>query len=240
LKIIEDVWSLVRGYGIQLLPVVQSATQLKALYKETWENFWAQAGIVATIGPPGDLTTAKLMSERSGTAAMIQEGWNSGDSTNMQGPSIIEGVSCQQIARPFLLPQELMDMPVGTGRIWTPGKGTTSIPFFAPNFWKRAELRGLYDPNPYHQDATKADLPKTKGTTAKLLGIAGIIGAIAFTFGAHIPGGPAPAKAGNAGHVMAAQVHRSKPQQPALAKAEAKHHTRPHTRHHAKRSHRRI
>src|SRR5437763_14962029 len=159
--------------------VVQSATQLKALYKDTWENFWGQAGACATIGPPGDLTTAKVMSDRSGTTTMIQEGWNSGDSTNMQGASITEGVSYQQIERPFLLPQELMDMPIGTGRIWTPGKGTTSIPFFAPNFWKRKELRGLYDPNPYYGpapakagDATKADKPKTKGTTATLLGAA--------------------------------------------------------------------
>jgi type IV secretion system protein VirD4 len=247
LKIIEDVWSLVRGYGIQLMPVVQSATQLKALYKDTWENFWGQAGAVATIGPPGDPTTANFMAEKSGKTTVVQEGWNSGDSTNMQGASMSEGVSYQQIERPFLLPQELMDMPVGTGRIWTPGKGTTSIPFFAPNFWKRKELRGLYDPNPYYQDATKADKPKTKGTAA-MLGAAGIIGALAFIFGAHTPGGPAPAKAGDAPHVMAAPVvvhhrpaihaqHRANLSRrtPDLIRGKAEPHPRHHTQHHPKR-----
>ena len=68
---------------------------------------------------------------------MVQEGWNSGEATSAQGLTANEGTSYQQAERRFLLPQELMDMPVGTGRIWTPGSGTTSIPFFAPNFWKR-------------------------------------------------------------------------------------------------------
>jgi type IV secretion system protein VirD4 len=66
LSIIEDVWSVVRGYGIQLMPILQSATQLKNLYGDAWENFAAQARAIVTIGPPGDLLTAKWMSERWG------------------------------------------------------------------------------------------------------------------------------------------------------------------------------
>jgi hypothetical protein len=41
------------------MPVVQSALQLKALFKEEWENFAAQAGAIVTIGPPGDIETAE-------------------------------------------------------------------------------------------------------------------------------------------------------------------------------------
>jgi type IV secretion system protein VirD4 len=55
LKIIEDVWALVRGYGIQLMPILQSALQLKALYNDNWETIVGQSGLVATLGPPGDL-----------------------------------------------------------------------------------------------------------------------------------------------------------------------------------------
>jgi type IV secretion system protein VirD4 len=55
MSLINDVWSLVRGYGITLMPILQSALQLKQLLKDEWENFAAQAGITLTIGPPGDL-----------------------------------------------------------------------------------------------------------------------------------------------------------------------------------------
>ena len=150
LTVINDVWSLVRGYGIQLMPVVQSATLLKTLYGDAWENFAAQAGAVVTIGPTNDLLTSKWLSERSGTDTVWQESYNSGDQTNPQGWSISEGVSTQPVARAFLLPQELMGMKPGTGRIWLPGEGGTSIPFFAPNWWHRPAIRHLIDANPYN------------------------------------------------------------------------------------------
>ena len=54
MQIISDMWSLVRGYGVQLMPIVQSALQLQALFKEEWENYAAQAGLVMTLGPAGD------------------------------------------------------------------------------------------------------------------------------------------------------------------------------------------
>lgn len=72
MPIINDVWSLVRGFGIQLMPVVQSpATQLKALFKEEWENYAAQAGLICTLGAPGDLESAEWFSKRSGVTTMI-------------------------------------------------------------------------------------------------------------------------------------------------------------------------
>lgn len=174
MSIINDVWSLVRGYGIQLMPVVQSALQLKILLKDEWENFAGQAGIVATIGPPGDLFTAKWMSERCGNTTVLQAGFNlgdgesSGDGVNASSGSSGTGVSSnqgfgqnygrnssggigyQQIERRAFLPQELMDMRPGFGRIWLPGMGTQSIPFFAPNYWKlRAPWVAAVRPNPY-------------------------------------------------------------------------------------------
>src|SRR5208283_4632767 len=36
--------------------------------------------------------------------------------------------------------------------------GNTSIPFFAPVYWRRAELRGHYDANPYYE-GSPASLP---------------------------------------------------------------------------------
>ena len=37
----------------------------------------------------------------------------------------------------MLLPQEIMNIRAGHGLIWLPGMGTRTIPFFAPNYWKR-------------------------------------------------------------------------------------------------------
>ena len=176
MTIINDMWSLVRGYGVQLMPICQSALQLQALFKEEWENYAAQTGVIATIGPPGDLFTAEWMSKRCGTTTEMQasvsfnDGWNSGNNVNAgsgqtgsgmstnqgqgssQGRSAGGSLSFQQAERRAFLPQELMDMPLGHGRIWVPGMGSLSIPFFAPNYWRlRAPWVARVKPNPYQQ-----------------------------------------------------------------------------------------
>jgi type IV secretory pathway TraG/TraD family ATPase VirD4 len=150
LDIVRELWALVRGYGIQLMPFCQSATQLEALMDKEWENFTAQAGAVVTIGPPNDDLSAEWMSKRSGTTTMWQHGMNSGDSMGMDGrTNMNDGDNYSQGERRFLLPQELRSMKKGFGRIWTPGMGDRSIPFFAPNHWHVSALKGLVDPNPY-------------------------------------------------------------------------------------------
>jgi type IV secretion system protein VirD4 len=176
MPILSDMWSLVRGYGVQLMPILQSALQLQSLFKEEWENYVAQAGIVATLGPPGDLFTAEWMSKRCGVTTILQEGFNlnegvnTGDNVNAgsgqtgngtssnqgqgasSGRSSGGGLNYQQAERRVLLPQELMDIENGHGRIWMPGMGTRSIPFFAPNFWKRRTAwAARVKPNPYYK-----------------------------------------------------------------------------------------
>ena len=176
MTLINDVWALVRGYGVTLMPILQSALQLKAMLKDEWENFAAQAGVTLTIGPPGDLFTAKWMSERCGVTTVTQAGFNLGDGVNSGGGvnagtgmndsgyssnqgsgqnfgrNQSGGLSMQQSERRFLLPNELMDMKAGECRAWLPGFGTRSIPLFAPNFWNRkASWVSRVRPNPYRQ-----------------------------------------------------------------------------------------
>jgi type IV secretory pathway TraG/TraD family ATPase VirD4 len=115
-----------------------------------WENYAAQAGMVATIGPTNDRLTSEFLSEKSGTTGMWVESRSSGDSMGQDGRmNMNDGLNYAQAERRFILPQELRHIPRGHGRIWTPGLGDRSIPFFAPNYWKRGELKGLVDPNPY-------------------------------------------------------------------------------------------
>ncbi len=174
MTIVNDMWSLVRGYGAQLMPILQSALQLKALFNDEWENYAAQSGIVATLGPPGDLFTAEWMSKRCGVTTILQSAFNLGDGVNTgdglnagsgttgggvtsnqgygtnYGRNVSGGYSVQQVERRLLLPQELMDIRPGHGLMWLPGMGTRSIPFFAPNYWKRrAPWVPRVKPNPY-------------------------------------------------------------------------------------------
>ena len=89
LEIINNFWSLVRGFGVQFLVVCQSALQLKVLFKEEWEIYAGQAGaVVATLGPPGDMMTAEWMSRRAGTRMETRTSQNEGQGVNTQGVSI--------------------------------------------------------------------------------------------------------------------------------------------------------
>src|SRR5271165_823114 len=50
--------------------ICQDLNQLKALYKERWESFLANAGVVQAF-TPNDLTTADWMSRRAGRTTML-------------------------------------------------------------------------------------------------------------------------------------------------------------------------
>lgn len=146
---VEDAFALVRGYGIQLWPVVQDVNQLKAIYKERWESLVSNAGIVQAFAP-NDLTTANWMSKHTGDTTVVAQGFNKGGSQNNGGPSSSHGANFQQIKRPLLLPQELMAMRKGTGFIWT-ANGNGSIPFYAPFYEQVPHLKARAGHNPYRQ-----------------------------------------------------------------------------------------
>lgn len=168
LDVLKDMWSLVRGYGVQLMPILQSAIQLENLFDKEWENYVGQAGAVVTLGPPNDMFTAEWMSKRCGVTTVVQANFNIGDGVNTGrnsseqasggnrdgrnlGLNTSGGLNFSQSERPFMRPQELMDLPLGHGRIWVPGMGTRSIPFFAPNYWRRREpWTARVKPSPYH------------------------------------------------------------------------------------------
>jgi type IV secretion system protein VirD4 len=147
---IEDAFGLVRGYGVQLWPILQDLNQLKALYKERWETFVGNAGVVQGFAP-NDLTTAEWMSRRAGITTIAAAGYNKGDAQSSAGQGSMSqssGLSFSQSQRPLFLPQELMDLPKGSGLLWPAGT-SKSVPFRAPSYWTRGELAERARPNPY-------------------------------------------------------------------------------------------
>ncbi len=92
LKIIETVWALVRGYGIQIMPVLQDLNQLKSLYEQRWETFLGNAG-AAVFFAPNDATTAAWLETRLGnttrtvTTSSTSESTNTGENSGQGGSS---------------------------------------------------------------------------------------------------------------------------------------------------------
>jgi type IV secretion system protein VirD4 len=60
---IEDAAGQIAGFGVKLWPILQDLGQLKALYKDRWETFLGNAGILQFFGN-NDLTTLEWITRR--------------------------------------------------------------------------------------------------------------------------------------------------------------------------------
>ncbi|MCW2247853.1 type IV secretion system protein VirD4 [Azospirillum fermentarium] len=105
LPMIETAIGLMAGYGVQLWPVIQDLSQLRALYGERWQSFIANAGAVQAFGV-NDPLTADTLSRLLGTrGATVRSDQRKADRT-MKG-----GESYSTIARPLLYPAEIRNLP---------------------------------------------------------------------------------------------------------------------------------
>jgi len=143
---LEDAFGLVRGYKTQIIGIAQDLAQLKALYRERWESFIANAGVVMGFAP-NDLTTADWMSRRAGKTTVIAESSNlNGEHEGRQRA----GKSWGQVGRPLYLPQELMGFAEGTGLLFLSGMAN-GVRFFAPPYWKIEQAAKRAAKNPYYE-----------------------------------------------------------------------------------------
>ena len=69
---LETAAALVAGFGMKLLIVLQDLTQLKRHYKDGWETFLGNAGVMLFFGN-NDLTTLDYISKRCGQTSLIVE-----------------------------------------------------------------------------------------------------------------------------------------------------------------------
>ena len=177
MKIIENVWSVVRGYGIQMMPVFQDLNQLKSLYNERWETFIANAGAIASFAP-NDLTTARWLSDRMGdtTRTLRTEsqalsnsgGTNWGNSTgqnwNTQGGGSSEGNSsggnagwsesfnknASPVKVPLMTPQQLIGLDPGYLVLFMAGM-QNAAPVYAPPYYHIELRNNRARVNPYYE-----------------------------------------------------------------------------------------
>ena len=104
LKFLEKAGAALRGYGIQLYVIVQSVTQLKAIYGNQ-ETISGICPIHLTMGAT-DLETAKRVSERLGRVTVETER----SSVATAGPSR-KTLSEAEHGRPLLAPDEVARLP---------------------------------------------------------------------------------------------------------------------------------
>jgi type IV secretion system protein VirD4 len=147
LEIIETVWALVRGYGIQIMPVLQDLNQLKNIYKDRAETFIGMAGTVLSFGP-NDNVTAEWLCKRAGDITKVVLGFNAGSSTGGQTSSN-RGRSYQQVKQSLLTPHQLFGMSQGQTIITLAGLSNIILGY-APAYYEIARCIERAKPNPYY------------------------------------------------------------------------------------------
>lgn len=145
LQPVEAALGLAAGYGVQLMPVLQSLTQLRNLYEDGYENFLGQAGAIGGFAP-NDWFTAEWMSKRSGETTIRQPSVNT--SVNAGG-GLGSSMGEAYTRRHFRMPQDLFGMREGFGLIWCAGQ-SRPIPAYLPAYWQVDLWRERARPDPYH------------------------------------------------------------------------------------------
>ncbi|SCZ74313.1 type IV secretion system protein VirD4 [Epibacterium ulvae] len=69
---LEAAAGLMAGYNVKLWTVMQDLSQIKALYRDSWETFLGNAGVVEAFGNT-DSTTLEYLSKRLGMTLAVQQ-----------------------------------------------------------------------------------------------------------------------------------------------------------------------
>ncbi len=125
LKAVETAIGLMAGYGVQFHIICQDLNQLKDTYKERWESFIANSGILQLFNVR-DVFTAEYAAKLLGDSTVIAKGQNYGESGGGPNRNFMSGTSYSEIKRPLLTPGEIMTL--GTiGQLIFPANGRPII-----------------------------------------------------------------------------------------------------------------
>jgi type IV secretion system protein VirD4 len=72
LSSIEKAAGQIAGFNVLLWPILQDISQLKAIYKDRWETFMGNAGLLQFFGN-NDLSTLEYISRRLGKTTIVKE-----------------------------------------------------------------------------------------------------------------------------------------------------------------------
>ena len=143
MKSIEVAAGLMAGFGVKLWVVLQDVTQIKRLYKESWETFIGNAG-VTTAWSNADKSTLDYLSEKLGqTGVRLQQ---SNDITPHQRLSGARGqreeLRVQRLAAPHELEQMLER---GKRRILVMAAGQPPVILQRVLYYEDPHFAGMFD-----------------------------------------------------------------------------------------------
>lgn len=152
MEIIETSVALLRGYKVRVWSIFQDINQIKSIYKDAWETFISNAGIIQVM-TPNDATTAEYISKRIGNETITE--YRSSTNTPARHPAAPQtggssGSGETVFGRPLLSPQDLYAMPETVTLILRQGNPN---PIMATRecYYKTDSFYGIpYAPHPVH------------------------------------------------------------------------------------------
>jgi type IV secretion system protein VirD4 len=146
MSIIEDTMALSAGLNLTMLPIVQSADQLKGLYGERMNSFLSVAGFQIYL-PPRDTFTASLISDLAG----MTEFWANSHTVSIDQrtgePHVSDSIS--PLGRKLMLPDEVMALGDSDVLLRVAGFPNIILGKNRPYF-KDPAYRGMCGKDPYH------------------------------------------------------------------------------------------
>jgi type IV secretion system protein VirD4 len=146
---IEKAAGLMAGFGVKLWFIVQNVGQMKQHYKDAWETFFANCGVVTVFGV-ADFETLKAMSANLGRLTIVEK-LPSGASDR----AMVEGASPLTEARrdvPLLAEHELR-LAFGRKKNRVLIFNAEDNPAVAERliYFRDPMFDGLYDPDPQYE-----------------------------------------------------------------------------------------
>jgi type IV secretion system protein VirD4 len=104
LSSVEKAAGQIAGFGVKLWPILQDLSQLKSIYKDRWETFMGNAGLLQFFGN-NDLTTLEYLSKRLGKSTIMQV--SQGEISVEQSAGGFTGQSTQLHNTELMTPDEI-------------------------------------------------------------------------------------------------------------------------------------
>jgi type IV secretion system protein VirD4 len=154
MSVIEQSFSMMAGYGLQLCAVVQDFIQLRDLYRDRWETFLANSAAIQCFGT-NDLFTARYLSALCGSTTAEQIHYESAlIRSSLFGDPAYRGERDAAGARELVAPAELMSMHPCVQLICL--ASARPVMSYRPAYFLDARYRDergrpLYDVHPHHE-----------------------------------------------------------------------------------------
>lgn len=143
MKSVEVAAGLMAGFGVKLWVVLQDLTQIKRLYRESWETFIGNAGVM-TFWSNSDKTTLDYISDKLGQTGVRLEHRN--DTTMHQRLSGATGSREELRVQRLAAAHELEEMlERGKRRLLVKAAGQSPVILQRIHYYEDAPFAGLWD-----------------------------------------------------------------------------------------------